>query len=695
MEGIDISDGKVSQVILFKRSDLKRSIISKSTINQKKFINIFNFRNFIDGQLFAQMVYMQTGEEFLFRVIPGPCVGSEVSFSLPEGSGHTFDRFSIKGLLIDNGKSVVIIHADPVHVSSNVMTVRIGKTGTTYHTRSAKRFPCQPVDALIRQGDREYLGILNEFNPAGLRIDLKGGIGWLQFDRPEILSKPINLTLSREGNKILSGEAQLIREENQGKTIVLAPQNIPQKQFSQRKNRNPRLNLVPKPELIFTHPFTGKRVNYDIEDITSSGLSVHIENEISLLIPGMIIEEATIEIASALKIKCSAQVVYGLKQKKGFTQYGILITDIDVEAYNKLFNILSRSHDPYARVSYDIDMDSLWDFFFETGFIYPDKYTCIAQYKDDFKKTYENLYHDCPDIFASVTYQHNGIIHGHVSLIKAYDRTWLVHHLAARHIGRKITGLHVLNQILNYFDGFDRMKSIGMNYMVFYFRPENRFPNYFFGGLARAFNDPSRLSLDIFAYLNIELPKEISPLPQGWSIRESTSGDIQDLHAAYKQISGGLMVDSFCLDITKTTGETVEDLYKKHGLTRRCNTYTLLNGDTHQAYFIVDHSDRGINLSDLINSIKVILPLNSSVPKDVLHAAICACGKEYGTKTITVQVFPCEYMDKISFSYKKRYVMWVLDTSHFATYIEYIKDMARFNPFKYIKRVVTSFIKRN
>jgi hypothetical protein len=270
-----------------------------------------------------------------------------------------------------------------------------------------------------------------------------------------------------------------------------------------------------------------------------------------------------------------------------------------------------------------------------------------------------------------------------------------VHHLAARHIGRKITGLHVLNQILNYFDGFDRMKSIGMNYMVFYFRPENRFPNYFFGGLARAFNDPSRLSLDIFAYLNIELPKEISPLPQGWSIRESTSGDIQDLHAAYKQISGGLMVDSFCLDITKTAGETVEDLYKKHGLTRRCNTYTLLNGDTHQAYFIVDHSDRGINLSDLINSIKVILPLNSSVPKDVLHAAICECGKEYGTKNITVQAFPCEYMDKISFSYKKRYVMWVLDTSHFATYIEYIKDMARFNPAKYIKRVITSFIKRN
>jgi hypothetical protein len=37
-------------------------------------------------------------------------------------------------------------------------------------------------------------------------------------------------------------------------------------------------------------------------------------------------------------------------------------------------------------------------------------------------------------------------------------------------MGRKRTGLFVLNHILNYFDGLYRMPSIGMDYMIFYFR---------------------------------------------------------------------------------------------------------------------------------------------------------------------------------------------------------------------------------
>ena len=114
MEGIDISNGKMSQVILFKRSDLKKSIISKSTINQRNFINFFNFRKFTDGQLFAIMIYPLPKEEFLFKVIPGSCIGSEVTLSLSEGSNLKFEGFLFKGLLINTGKSVIIMQGDPI-----------------------------------------------------------------------------------------------------------------------------------------------------------------------------------------------------------------------------------------------------------------------------------------------------------------------------------------------------------------------------------------------------------------------------------------------------------------------------------------------------------------------------------------------------------------------------------------------------
>jgi hypothetical protein len=411
--------------------------------------------------------------------------------------------------------------------------------------------------------------------------------------------------------------------------------------------------------------------------------------------PGMITDEASIELAGGLNIKCPVQVVYGEKKRNKFIQYGFMITDIDVKSYNQLFNVITRADDPYARVSYDVEMVSLWNFFFESGFIYPEKYTCIEQYKDDFKNTYEKLYHHCPDLFANLTYERNGVIYGHVSLIKAYEKTWLVNHLAAKRMGIKVTGLNVLNQILNYLDIFSRMPSIGMKYMIFYFRPENSFPNYFFGGYCRAVDNPSHLSIDVFAYMTLEVPSSISTLPDNWALREGTAQDIQDLRSSYKMLSAGLMVDAFCLHMPKASGGSLEDIYAKHGLKRRCNLYTLLHDNKPQAYFVADHSDKGINMSELINNMKIIVPQDSCVPWNVLQKAICECGREYGTKTITLMIFPCDYLDSQGVQYKKRYAMWVIEAKYFHSTIDIIKNMARFSLFKYVKRTFNNFIRRH
>ena len=678
-------------LIPFRRSDLKRSPFFSSGINQKQFVNAMNFRNFVDDQIFAHMIFPHTKEEFLFKVIPGPCTGSEVTFSLPEGSIHDFEDFIFKGLLVDNGKSVIMMHADPVLITSRLLAAKLGKTGVIYQARHAGRHLCRNVLARVCHDDIEYAGALYEFNPAGLRIELKG-LPWTTSESHDS-GEPIKVDLMRGGRLIFSGMSKLIRTENQGKTIILAPLNIPLKRNGGRKNRNPRLNLVPSPEVKFTHPLTGTRVSYDIVDINSSGFSVMVESDSSLLMPGMIIDEAFIDFAGGLNLKCPVKVVYGEKKKKNTIQYGFLITDIDVASYNQLFNVLSRADDPYARVSYDMDMASLWNFFFESGFIYPEKYTGIAQHKDDFKETYKKLYHHCPDIFANLTYERNGVIYGHVSLIKAYERSWLVNHLATKDIGVKITGHYVMRQILNYLDSITRMPSVGMDYMIIYFPPENRFPNNFFSNAYRAVNNPAHLSMDTFAYLNMDLPQSIPDLPKGWTLRESSPKDIQNLSAAYRQLSEGILVDALCLDSQKCQGESIEDSYKKYGLKRVSSSYALFHDNDPQAYFVVDQSERGVNLSDLINSIKVIVPQNSTVPWYVLHAAICECGKDYDMKTITVQVFPCEYMDRAGIPYKKRHVIWVLDTHYLNENIDTIKNMARINPAQYLKGVVSSFIR--
>jgi hypothetical protein len=49
-------------------------------------------------------------------------------------------------------------------------------------------------------------------------------------------------------------------------------------------------------------------------------------------------------------------------------------------------------------------------------------------------------------------------------------------------------------------------------------------------------------------------------------------------------------------------------------------------------------------------------------------------------------------MDRAGIPYKKRHIMWVLDTRHLHSNIDIIKNMARINPAQYLKGVVSSFI---
>jgi hypothetical protein len=684
---------RLLQAVPFRRSYPKLSILSSSKITQKQFINIINFHNFVDEQVFIQVVYPLTKEEFLFRVIPGPCIGSELTCNLPEGTRLSFDNYLLKSLVIDDGKSIMIMQVDPIHISSQSITVKFRKSGTIYDMRDAKRFSCQMVDAILQQKNIKIKGSLEEFNPLGLRIALKDNVA-------EVISslnpaQDISIRLSRGDKEIFSGFGSLIRVEERVNIIVVTPRNIPHKRDSQRKLRNPRINFSPTPKVLFEHPLTLKRVAFDVVDVTTSGFSVIADSHTSLLMPGMIIDNVTITRSGLYQMKLFAQVVYSSPQKKGKMKYGFTILDIDWASYNQLFDMYCNSVDKHANFSRDVNMDLLWEFFFESGFIYPKKYLCFSQYKENYKKTYERLYHHSPEIFANFTYQENDAIYGHVSIIKSYERTWMIHHLAAKPMGTKRTGLFVLNHILNYFDGFYRMPSIGMKYMIFYFRPENRFPDHFFGGFCRELNDPKRCSMDCLAYLTNPLPPKETSLPEDWALQECSIEDINDLQSGYNSLSGGLMIDSFCLDKNKVPTGTIENLYGKYGLKRRYTAHVLKHDHKPKAYMIVDESDRGINLSELLNSIKVIITDSTGLPWDILHASLGRFVEIYGTRNVPVLVYPHRYVDSQGIKYDKKYNLWVLGASASDDYTEHLKKQARIRPVRlFLKILLAKFLNR-
>ena len=668
--------GQHFPAISFNHNELLKQPSGK--IYRKKFINAVNHIHFEEGQLFAHMLHQSSGEEFLVRVSPEPCQGPDLICRFEGGFPLRMQDLVLRNLLIDDGKAIACMPAYLVETSRTHVSVMMGERGFIFNDRQSKRFHSMLVNVRLKQGSREVQGALEDFSSHGFRISSKDG------DLAGLDPRDgIEVDLYKEDALIYSGMCRLIRTEDNGHAVALSPYEDQRRVFKRRKLRNPRLTLVPTPKISCAHPLSKRKVTYEISDITTSGFSIIEDAGGSLLIPGLIMRDVSILFAGSFRLRCDAQVVHSQKVGKALRRFGIAIIDMDMATYSKLFDIVSNAEDIHANFTNDISMEALWEFFFETGFIYPKKYLSLYLHKEAFKRSYETLYQNGPDIFGYFTYQRNGTIYGHASIIKAYHRTWMIHHLAAKPLEKKRTGLFVLKHILNYFDGLYRMPAVGMDYMIFYFRPENKFPDYFFGGFCRELGNPKACSIDRFAYLNCDRHGDHG-LPEGWRLEDTTSRDVDDLTGWYDRLSGGLMIRSFCLAKGGVVGESVEEMYARVGLRRRYSLVKLTCGAQVKAYLLVDESDVGINLSDLLNSVKVFVTDGKDLAWDTLATAIrAAVANVYSTEKFPVLVYPMSYVEQEKIAHEKTYNLWVLDSLYGDDYSEHLKAKARFSLIKF------------
>jgi hypothetical protein len=199
--------------------------------------------------------------------------------------------------------------------------------------------------------------------------------------------------------------------------------------------------------------------------------------------------------------------------------------------------------------------------------------------------------------------------------------------------------------------------------------------------------------MDRFAYLTVPKPKDDITLPSPWSLEPCSREDYADLREYYGSRSGGLMIDAFCLDKHNADENSVNSLYTRYGLKRKYAACALKRGITPVAFLIIDESDAGTNLSDLLNSIKVIVRQDADVPWNILEAAIGRAGRVYGTDHFPVMVFPHEYLDDRKIPYEKQYYLWVLNSRYGDEYTEHLKKKASIRItkliFKYLLAKIT------
>lgn len=655
----------------------------KKAVSQKYLVNKLNYLNFQNSTILINLKHTKYNRVISLNARPNPCLGDRLDCIWTETTEihRELKSYEFENFLITYGRKSLLVKSKLISINEKGISLRLPETCYEITSHKMARYSCENITVQLIQNSTSFSGFLVNFNVLCFHAEVAAvPPQTFQWINPE---SHVYIIFSNSVETIYSGNCKILNQTYSRKTRTFVLEPIKQRisRFKPKEFPSIRQQVTPSPDMVFRHPLTGKIVNLKVFDISGSGFSVKEDENDSVLLPGMIIPELELRLANTLKFQCKAQVVnrtFCEPQEKSRVKCGLVILDMDIEDHVNLLGYMQQSRDSKSYLCTEVDMDVLWNFFFETGFIYPEKYAFIQANKEEIKETYRKLYTQNPNIARHFIYQDKGVILGHMAMLRFYENTWLVHHHAANTSASHAAGLVVLNQIGRFINDSHYLYSIHLNFLICYFRPENRFPNHVFGGGAKSIGDPKGCSIDPFAYFHYQKTSDHeSDLPKLWELTEVKSEDLLDLASFYEEASGGLLIHALDLEPGINNYEGLSKVYQRLGFKRERNLYALKKDGGLKAVIMANISNIGLNMSDLTNCIKVIILDHDDFPANIFYSMLSLLSAKYVQERIPILLYPVNYAEKQSLSYEKIYNMWILSMEYTDHYFKYLKRLVK------------------
>lgn len=681
-------DNSLHEIAQFFSSELsKQQIAVNNNIPRKKLINILNYIDFQNETILINFKHLKSNYRLSIPAKPLPCFDQHLECQFVNNIAMYINKYELETVFLNYDDKFIMIKPELKALSETKVILDLPDIAWEVNYRENRRYQSTFVEAQVIQDGIMLHGELLDFSAVSFKVLI---IPILPH-HITLINKNSNVTIILKNKEymIFSGECKIIRQENIGEqiTFMLKPLAESIHRFKPKKYRSQRIKLTPSPKVTFTHPLTDRIIRLEAEDISGAGLSIKEHKHTSTLFPGLILPELKIQLGSYCLVTATAQVLYRLsleENSKGLVKYGIAFIDMDIRDQAKLADALQRASNTKLHVCTNLDLESLWKLFFETGFIYPQKYAAIQNYKEKYKQLYAKLYLQPNDILRHFVYQEMGKIYGHISMVRFYQNTWLFHHHSARSSNLGRAGISVLRQIAQYANDFSSLHATHMNYIIAYFRPENKFPARIFGGFADQIGNRRACSVDEFAYLHINqsLPPLNTALDylqhNGLELAPSTEQDLLQLLGFYDNSRSGLLLKALDLQPDSAAHREIDATYRKLGIRRERSVLSLTkNGDLH-AIIMIAISDIGLNLSNLTNCLHVIVVDPDGLSADDLfHAIYTALHRsDYDDETeIPILIHPLNYVQREGIAYNKIYNLWVLNTFYGDDYFTFIESM--------------------
>ena len=640
---------------------------SDDSLDVDKLIQRLNYIHFNEGHIFFILDQRATNTQVLIKAYPQFCDQRELTSRLePTDAAVNLKSYTLNHMVIDDGLAVILSPVQPVSLDGYTLRTLLPEISRIKTLRKVKRYFCNDIHCKVIQGDFVAAGSMIDFSAGGLGVGVSENLNAGEFDQ----DKPALLNITSKGLSLYSGMCRCIhnRFNTYDNKLVFVPISQQFPLYPKREMRTPRKRISNLFTACFTHPFFKGHVERDIVDISSSGFAIQDSLEDDILLSGLLIPELHIVYAGNIKMRCSARVVYRQADPKaGVVKYGLAIADMAFEDYTRLSQILGIANDAHTGIAYEIDMDALWEFLFETGFINGRNYNAIHDHKSDFKETFQKLYSDHQDIARHILYKRNGRIYGHVAMIRAYEPSWLIHHYAARNINSRLQILTFLKHVIQYLGPYQRMHAAGMTHYMAYYRPNTDIVERLFDNFTRHVADNKKCSVDMFAALTFK-KTSAKKLPEGWIMRECTLRDMMNLKNFYEPASGGLLLSALGLD---DPSDSLKKAFAKAGFTREYRLYCLCYLNRPLAFFIMNQSDIGFNLAEFLNGVKIIIVEPDILSWAMLAAAVNNLGVFYEEETIPLLIYPSHFLPLQNIPMEKQYALWILHANAADEWLSY------------------------
>ncbi|MEJ2695919.1 MAG: hypothetical protein P8013_04655 [Candidatus Sulfobium sp.] len=352
----------------------RRAPVSKARIVNA--VNYLHSQNRPVNLVFRHLHYntFETIEAF-----PSPCHEDYLHLSW-KNHGRLKDRidsFELYQVLVEGNRRIFTLKPRVVTIDDKTISLDIsGIVGTDITQRRAQRWSCRGIDVEMVQNGLSFKGTLNDCSG----ICFSAVMSWeslpsFAYVNPE---SSVVVLLKKQEELLYSGECRIMREDGGSgrKTFVFEPASHSLSRFKRKIHRSQRLRLLPSPNIIFTHPLTGRTVSRRIDELSGSGFSVIERYESCTLIPGMILPRLDIEFAYGATVSCRAQVVTRTAFQEMsaspdsaiLVRSGVAILDMDPSGQTLIASVLQQAADRNSYVCNRVDVDELLYFFRRASF---------------------------------------------------------------------------------------------------------------------------------------------------------------------------------------------------------------------------------------------------------------------------------------------------------------------------------------